>query len=450
MLFAGLAALYFLFNSGQLVRDKTKLVNTADAVTYAASVMEARTLNYEAYANRAMMANTVAIAQLVSIASWVRYVDNLGTMGSTSGNGTKYPAFFASFLAAESGGERLYDEFIQRGVLERLAAASDRIIRQLLMRAQKVAYNGLIIARQQVMEDVAQANYLNDGNVSVEPLTPFDFAKFVKFYRDSERTRFGDAARTAAFSDGFVRRRTWFMPGTYATCEGAFPRKDWLDRRGGTEMVSLDQWQAVDTMSEKMWVPANKTDVLCRAITEIPQGSGMQMAADSPTTDLDPFHYDYSMLVNPVAHGMAVGFSSDAWRYSGIPNFYDLSADALQQQDPRLKFAVRVRRAISETPTSEGRSAFHKTARLNSYAASPAGGNELVALSASEVFFERPETYEHCADNSFARRDNCYGRSKGTPAELGSLFNPYWQVHLIRPEDYRATAAAFQGGVILP
>jgi hypothetical protein len=450
VLFAGLAALFFLFNSGQLVRDKTKLVNTADAVTYAASVMEARTLNYEAYANRAMMANTVAIAQLVSISSWVQYEINLGTIGTTSGNITKYPTFYASFLAAQTSQEVLQSTLIESGALERLATGSDTIIRRALMNAQQVAYIGLIAARQQVMEDVARANYLNDGSVSVEPLTPADFMGFIKLYQDSERTRFGDAARTAAFKDRFVRRRTWVLPGLYPDCTSAFPRRDWLDRRGGTEMVSLDQWQAVDTMSEKVWVPANKWDIFCRAITEIPQGYGMQMAADNATTDLDPLHYDYSMLVNPLAHGMAVGFSSDAWGYSGIPNFYDLSADALKQPDPRLKFAVRVRRAISETPTSEGRSAIATTARLNAYTAAPAGGNELVAVSASEVFFERPETYEHCADNSFARRDNCYGRSNGTPTELGSLFNPYWQVHLIRPEDYRATAAALQGGAILP
>ena len=41
----GLAALFFLFNTGQLTREKTKLVNTADAVAYSAGVMNPRALS---------------------------------------------------------------------------------------------------------------------------------------------------------------------------------------------------------------------------------------------------------------------------------------------------------------------------------------------------------------------------------------------------------------------
>src|SRR5688572_5605171 len=73
ILVGGLASLFFLFNTGQLTREKTKLVNTSDAVAYSAGVMNARALNFQAYTNRAMVANTVAIAQLVSLSSWIQY-----------------------------------------------------------------------------------------------------------------------------------------------------------------------------------------------------------------------------------------------------------------------------------------------------------------------------------------------------------------------------------------
>jgi len=53
----GLVALFFLFNTGQLTAEKTKLVNTADAVAYSAGVMHARALNFSAYTNRALVAN---------------------------------------------------------------------------------------------------------------------------------------------------------------------------------------------------------------------------------------------------------------------------------------------------------------------------------------------------------------------------------------------------------
>ena len=72
---AGAAA----FGSGQLVNDKMRLVNAADAAAYSAALWQARSLNYQAYLNRAIVANEVAIAQLVSLRSWSRYVDTVTT-----------------------------------------------------------------------------------------------------------------------------------------------------------------------------------------------------------------------------------------------------------------------------------------------------------------------------------------------------------------------------------
>ena len=56
-----------LFNTGKVTTDKTKLVNAADAAAYSGSVWQARALNYQAYTNRAMVANQVSIAQAVTL-----------------------------------------------------------------------------------------------------------------------------------------------------------------------------------------------------------------------------------------------------------------------------------------------------------------------------------------------------------------------------------------------
>ena len=434
----GLAALFFLFNTGQLTREKTKLVNTADAVAYSAGVMNARALNYEAYANRAMVANTVAIAQLVSVSSWVQYVDNLANYGFTAGNPFKYSAFYPSYLAAQSAGGSLPDP----DDLGALAETSDNIIRNVLMNAQQVAYVGLIPARLQVMNDVANANYNNDGLVTVEQLTlpTNDFTGFVTRYSDNERTRFAEVAKTSAFRDKFLPKRSWTLPGLYSDCGGATAtgRVDFLTRRGGTELLGFDEWKAMDTLSEKRWVPKSKTDVLCQAIAETPNGWGAQTAADSPTLDLDPTHYDFSLPINPGSSALAIATSSDAWDYSGLPNFYDLSESARGQDDPRLQFAIRVLRDRNQTLTSEGRSAFPNGARLNTYRANTAGGSQFVAVSVSEVFFQRPA----------AASENIYGQEIGKSREIGSLFNPYWQVRLMYSVDSINQAQALQGAVL--
>ncbi len=65
---------FFIFSSAQLVNQKSKLQNTADAAAYSAGVLQARDYNFSAYTNRAMVANHVAVAQFVGLESWTEEV----------------------------------------------------------------------------------------------------------------------------------------------------------------------------------------------------------------------------------------------------------------------------------------------------------------------------------------------------------------------------------------
>ena len=71
-LLAGVSLL--VFNLGQTVNDKMRLQNAADAAAYSAALWEARSLNFQSYVNRALVANEVAIAQSVSLRSWSQYM----------------------------------------------------------------------------------------------------------------------------------------------------------------------------------------------------------------------------------------------------------------------------------------------------------------------------------------------------------------------------------------
>jgi hypothetical protein len=446
VLVGGLAGLFFLFNTGQLAREKTKLVNTTDAVAYSGGVMNARALNFQAYTNRAMMANTVAIAQLVSLSSWVQYAGNLGTFGSPilTPEIYKYPLFFPSLTAAETIGPTLQSSLNDTGALEALARGSDNIIRNVLMNAQVTAHAGLLPARLQVMNEVATANYRNDGAVVVDsvPLTVNEYTNFVTRYSDDQRTRFAEVSRISANKDSFVDRRSWRLPAILpGSCATAFfqGRPDWLSRRGGTDLIGFNEWRALDSLSDWRWVPKNKTDVLCRGLRENPAGWGGTSAADNTSPGaLDPQLYDAAIPINPSSAGLGL-VTTASWDYSGLPNFYDLSSDALSQADPRMLMAIRVRRDKNQTQTSEARSEIKSSARLNAYQAQMAGGSEMAAVSASEVFFQR--------DGDI--RDNSYGLSIGKPKEIGSLFNPYWQVRLVQSDTDVRKAQLLQG-VALP
>ncbi|MHB1678877.1 MAG: pilus assembly protein TadG-related protein, partial [Sulfuriferula sp.] len=84
-----LLAALFVFNTGQLTATKLRTQNAADGAAYSAMQLQARQLNFIAYTNRAMVANQVAMGQMVSLVSWSRYaktlgknIDHLGTLAS--------------------------------------------------------------------------------------------------------------------------------------------------------------------------------------------------------------------------------------------------------------------------------------------------------------------------------------------------------------------------------
>ncbi|MGQ0709914.1 MAG: pilus assembly protein TadG-related protein [Rhodoferax sp.] len=452
VLVAGLVSLYFLFNTGQLVREKTKLVNTADTVAYSAAIMNARALNFNSYINRAMVANTVTIAQTVSLASWVRYVNNLSMWGWTGAGQThKYPLYAPGYYAAQTSAGYLDGAFIQGDVLKHLVNTSDAAIRA-LHAAQGLVHAGIGGAQAQVMNQVAQANYNNDGTVTVESVRTGapEFQGFVKKYSGNDRGRLASLAKLAAYRDEFVPKRSWSMVALINNCPQAavVGRRDWIERRGGTELLGFDEWKAMDTMSEKVWVPRSKWDAFCGGLTDTPQAWGAQAAADNPSFDFNPNHYDSAPAANPGAAGLAVATSGE-WGYSGIPSYFDLGPSHLPLEDPRITLAVKVKRTIAQTLTSEARSEIKKTDRLNNFQATPAGGEELVAVSAAEVFFERPDLDGSCMTGA-QHRKNCYGQdslSKGK--EIGSLFNPYWQVRLVQSNAAILHAQTAQG-VVLP
>src|SRR5581483_49457 len=66
-----------VYNVGQVTNKKEATVNAADAAALSGALIEARMLNFEAYANRAMVANEVTVAQLVSSESFMYYTDTL-------------------------------------------------------------------------------------------------------------------------------------------------------------------------------------------------------------------------------------------------------------------------------------------------------------------------------------------------------------------------------------
>ena len=68
------AAALFVHEGGRLAAQKRRLIDAADAAALSAATFEARVLNFDSYMNRAIVANQAAMAQSVSLRSWLEYM----------------------------------------------------------------------------------------------------------------------------------------------------------------------------------------------------------------------------------------------------------------------------------------------------------------------------------------------------------------------------------------
>lgn len=456
VLVGGLAALFFLFNSGQLVREKTKLVDTADAVAYSAGVIQAKALNFASYNNRALIASEVLIAQAVSMASWSEYVGewnaNLPSVHpecdglAQAANGDFYSAFFSALAAMRKFGpdyaiacglmrtdygKDLVDEIADQGVqLSSALLLAAEVEKTTIKLSQAAVFASLVRDRDTFMQQVADANYGGPSRVRVDSGLQAglsdDWLGFTQRYEGNQRGRFKEVAVTAAHTDAFVKQRSWtskaVVPEPGCLSVGRFVFSE-VRRRGGTEMLGFDEWQAVDTQS---FQERYMRKLRCRQQENATGWASQQ--AQNRDEDTGTSSFGGAQQDTPDAFSNAANNASTLGNYSGLPAFFDVSQSnwltgSGAASQPVMRHGVRLVRSRRLLNTSDQASAVKAppNSRINRYPSDVAGG-DMAAVSTAEVFFERPP----------ASPSNAFGQATvGRPRELGSLFNPYWQVRLV-------------------
>ena len=131
--FAVAAVLLLMYNTGRTVDEKLRITNAADAAAWSVATLEARALNYDAYANRAIVANQVAIAQAVSLISWMHYFETAveyapaldAVASSWLFNPAEYPRLL-QLLAGVHGTQ--YLDVASGGSLRSITAGLDRAL----------------------------------------------------------------------------------------------------------------------------------------------------------------------------------------------------------------------------------------------------------------------------------------------------------------------------------
>ncbi|MFG6442182.1 apolipoprotein N-acyltransferase [Roseateles sp. LKC17W] len=440
--------LYYMVNSGQAVTEKMRVTNAADAAAYSAGVVEARALNYDAYLNRAMVANQIAIAQMVSVGSWVRYFANAvdevpasGTdiffMMSPSLEGYKILAIFAAtkvVLEYYTGQSANYyaDYVLQYGVGP-IIAAHDAVV-VAMAASQGLVHANLTagVRQKQIADDVAQAM---DPQLKTQVvLASHGFDNFTKAYANDDRGRFADV--TMRSRDGFSRERNWTVS---APDIPLFKKNGEMKKRAGTELIGYDEWRGMDTLElhgERFgcgkWGLSWCGDIqkpLGWAAVNIPKNNCSGSGSSSGANGYHGNAYGENRRTANKAEGEME--RPGYYCFSGLPAVRELR-NVAPNAELSTGITLFVTKDHAQLRTSGGAAQAKPSGQLALFNDKPAGA-KLAALARAQVFFDRISP----------RAD---GRT-----EIASLYNPYWRVRLVAPTAVdRAWAAAQQGGLALP
>jgi hypothetical protein len=444
-----LLAALLVYNVGQLNLKKTKLQNTADSAAYSGALLMARSYNFAAYSNRAMVANQVAIAQMVSLASWSRYycltfADS--DCGDFSTNGTDETIQFG--LELIEGGQpgmdvneayQGYSSSIFTGVNDTIPTIVKGLndLEALLSDASRTYYDGTLAelaldaAGTGPMSKVVHDNEPNAG-ISLFGMgtlgdSLLNVKDFVKVYDPQNRTggagnRFHDV--TVASMDAWTKSRSGpelppFTSGLTAVGDCFGDGFGFIIFSGGWHgSTSLDTdnkaWRASDN---GYWAGAGVCVVLVDigvAVIPVP----IPLIVPTPPS------------TGKATAGVPSNTPYDIKTYSGLRKYLDVkNLNDPDMASPSLTIFVR-----------ENASHINTTHQMRLRGEAIAGGK----LDLADKEADSEMQVGASANAYFARPDA--NLKLGGYAVYGNLFNPYWEAHLVdTPDATVAAAVAVQG-----
>jgi len=482
ILFGVLFALV-MFNSSQVITEKSRLTNAADAAAYSGLVWQARALNFSAYTNRAMVANQVSIAQFVSLNSWSRYAKDLAEQADNSLG--KIP-----FIAPYTKTISTYADLANK-IVGQIADAAVPVISQLnevLSQSQEAMYYASFVATPQIVKDVAKANhpeYQADSDYALVSLATnlYQWKNFTQRYGDNNSNA-GIPRKVKVIEnslDDFSAHRNWDIGTVWL---GVRKRAD-IEKEGTSHLWENDgeyEWIAKDGLSihwehyrcswrsgckwrnSEMAVAgggAYGSENICpdhwvayREAAELagyPGLSDEDIEAKVNSGEIDVKEDDDNCRLldsNKRSESRADNHMEEVDGYEGVKSYRDIKALTETQKDPRITLRVKLHLRPRHVRTSEsvdglgsatqpGQTTLKRGPGSGVFRTGDgSAGSELASVSSAELYFKRPDDKQ--------RYD------LGKQRELGNLFNPYWQVRLVAtPMEQQLVAWATQDKDIL-
>lgn len=412
---AALAATFALsYGAGEASARKQRLLDAADAAAFGAATWQARALNFQAYANRAIVANEIALGQAVSLRSWSDYVARTLTNVNTV---TQFVPYLGQVTTALKEAWATVDEVVQ--VSMKVVEGTAVVANGVLAAAQPIVHAAGFVAADQIARDTLPAFAVNvlpsSANAALAARNAAEWLRFTTTYSGNDRTRLRDVVHEGR--DGFTRSRGARLAPMPASLVVR------LEKRGGTEIVGLDTWRGIDTLALH-----RRGGFLglgsFRENTSLGWG-GAQNAVNPSQRRGD---HGGAWATNPRTARLAEQRlnSTNGRMYIGLPPTRDVTSP--RRQDERsIRFAVEAEDRTGD-PVADDRG-LGVRAIGGPLADAPLDASATPrALAAAIVRFERPE-----------------GRADRR-REYASLYSPYWIARLSAPTaTERAVAAAARG-----
>ena len=414
----------FVFNSSQLLSERQQAKMLADQAAYATATRQARLMNLNAYINRTQIANQLAIAQGVSTGSWSKYAAQTST--NISRATSWFPPVSAVFGNIGSGLNYFADLM---GVYIAGYGVAVKTL-ETVQNTLNLVSNATILTAPQEFSDLASENSHSEYDVKLIASTSRFPAQLIKQFSALERDRMAKVVLSSA--DPFITNRSKkdILPKLILAPGGW---DEWrIHKAGGTELVQLDEWKGVDTLSLHHYYKTISWRGIKNRHTEIPVGwgsaAGSALGSDKAKNSGS---YGGASSTNPSARRIAERNVPNYWdpRSSsalltgvGIPKFYELKD--LNDKDTTFPLVVSAKKGRSKLETVNRNSNLRMSKQftvLDNYDELESGSisnGDMQALTKAEVYFQRPWGMEVAAGDKVIKH------------EYGSLFSPYWKVRL--------------------
>ncbi len=449
----GMLGALVLFNTGQVAVDKQRLANASDSAAYSGMVWQARALNFQAYSNRAMVANQVSMGQAVSLASWANYAAQTSINARAVLGGIP---FVGQFIATMATMIQTISESIVKPIAQGMVTVIGPINKAVAL-SQQTMFASSFGATPDIVRDVAKASdsrFTTDTAYSALGLTNnlSQWKNFTQTYTlddisdMAERTKLVNDSR-----DPFSKARYWDFFDNFWVYSTPFTKHK-VFREGETRLVMVDrggepawEWMGMDTVAleTRIWRPFRSS----RRI-EVPMGWGAAYANNNGenkivvnecnrrslrATDCQYFNR------NDQTAELAVAQIDSLNSYTGINEFRSISQSIRDLDDGEAVLRLKAEVSMDLDTVKSSDKVINNREPFVTPMVSPA--DKLSSISVAEVYYRRPEAYR-ATSSSKVRLEPANG------------YNPYWDVRLAPVEtSERLIALGLRGdtgGNVLP